>query len=100
MMLPRQAPHVSTKEIDGQTMILDRQHGKLHELNATASFIWQCCDGHTPISDIVSATARSFDVNPAVVEQDVMKTLQNLEKLRLIDWVPPPSRSLEAENGA
>lgn len=93
MKLPRQAPHVSTKEIDGQTMVLDRRHGKLHELNSTASFIWHCCDGHTSIADIVSATARSFDMDPAAVEQDVMNALRDFEKLHLIDWATPTSPS-------
>jgi hypothetical protein len=88
-MLPRKAQHISTKEIDGQTMVLDRQNGKLHELNSTASFIWQSCDGHTSVKDIVAATARAFDRDPSSVEHDVTTTLREFERLQLIDWATP-----------
>lgn len=86
-MLPRQAKHVSTKEIDGQTMVLDRQNGKLHELNASASLIWHCSDGRTSVDEIVAATASAYGMEPADVERDVLAALQEFEKLQLIEWV-------------
>jgi len=92
-MIPRQAQHISTKEIDGQTMVLDRQNGKLHELNSTASFIWQSCDGHTPVTDIVAATAHAFDMDPSAVEEDVTAALREFERLHLIDWLPSLPRT-------
>jgi len=88
-MLPRQTQHLSVKEIEGQTVILDREHGKLHELNQSASYIWQLCDGHTPVSEIVSAMARAYDRLPTDVERDVTNALQQLEALRLIEWSSP-----------
>jgi hypothetical protein len=90
-MLPRQTPHVSVKEIDGQTIILDRPHGKLHELNATASYVWRCCDGRATVAEIVTATAREFDADPITVGRDVEDILRQLESQQLIEWanVPP-----------
>jgi hypothetical protein len=90
-MLPRQSPHLSIKEIDGQTIILDRPHGQLHELNATASYVWHCCDGRATITEIVSATAREFDADPLTVEQDVADILRQLESLQLIEWANAPA---------
>jgi len=90
-MLPRQNPQLSVKEIDGQTVILDRPHGKLHELNATASYVWRCCDGRATVAEIVSATAREFDADPITVERDVADILGQFERVQLIEWtnVPP-----------
>jgi hypothetical protein len=90
-MLPRQNPQLSVKEIDGQTIILDRPHGKLHELNATASYVWRCCDGRATVSEIVTATAREFDADPSAVERDVADILQQLESIQLIEWTKVPS---------
>jgi len=92
-MLPRQSPHVSVKDIDGQTIILDRPHGKLHELNATASYVWRRCDGQATVSDIVAATAREFDADPITVERDVADILQQLERVQLIEWINTPPQN-------
>ncbi len=90
-MLPRQVAHVSVKEIDGQTIVLDRSHDKLHELNTTAGFVWRCCDGKTTVAEIVAATAREFDADPGVVERDVTDILEKLAELHLIEWTEAPN---------
>lgn len=88
-MYPHQSAQLSVKEIDGQTVILDRRHGKLHELNATAGYVWHCCDGRTSAHDIAAATAREFNADPAVVERDVAEILRQLGDLMLIEWPAP-----------
>lgn len=85
-MLPSQVSHVSVKEIDGQTLVLDRSRDKLHELNTTAGYIWRCCDGKTTVAEIVSAIAREFDVDAGAVERDVADILGKLTEMRLIEW--------------
>lgn len=91
-MLPRQTSHVSVKEIDGQTLVLDRSHDKLHELNTTAAYIWRCCDGKTTVPEIVSATAREFDADPDTVERDVADILGKLADMHLIEWTESSDR--------
>jgi len=91
-MLPRQASHVSVKEIDGQTLVLDRSHDKLHELNTTASYIWRCCDGKTTVAEIAAATAREFEADPGAVERDVADILGKLAAMHLIEWAEPANR--------
>jgi hypothetical protein len=94
-MLPRQSPHVSVKDIDGQIIILDRPHGKLHELNTTASYVWRCCDGRATVTEIVVATTHAFDADPITVERDVTDILQQLERVQLIEWISAPPESPE-----
>lgn len=91
-MLPRQVSHVSVKEIDGQTIVLDRSRDKLHELNATAGFIWRCCDGKTTVAEIAAATAREFDADPGMVEPDVAEIIGKLAGMHLIEWTESPDR--------
>ncbi len=91
-MFPRQASQVSVKEIDGQTLVLDRSRDKLHELNTTAGYIWHCCDGKTTVAEIVSATAREFDADPGAVERDVADILGKLAEMCLIEWTESSDR--------
>jgi Coenzyme PQQ synthesis protein D (PqqD) len=88
-MIPRQAPHVSVKEIDGQLLVLDRTQGQLHELNATASYVWQRCDGHTDMAGIAAALAEAFDIDPATAARDVATILRQFETCRLVEWGTP-----------
>jgi hypothetical protein len=90
-MFPCQAMHVALKEIDGETLVLDREHGKVHQLNATASFIWRQCDGHTSIAEITAATAREFGSDLATIENDVVQAIRQMESLHLIVLAEPGS---------
>ncbi len=43
--LPQRRSDIIYRTIEGETVILNRNEGRLHQLNPTASFIWNCCDG-------------------------------------------------------
>lgn len=91
-MPPRHALHVSVKEIEGQLLVLDRQHGQLHELNATAGFIWRHCDGRHEVVDIAAALAAEFDIDPVTAGKDVTAILEQFESRQLIQYQPPIPR--------
>lgn len=91
MKLPRQSPTVSVKEIDGQLLVLDRPNGKLHELNATARFIWELCNGQNTTDEIAEAMVATFDIDSETASQDVMVTLEQFEASRLIEDADPVS---------
>lgn len=88
-MFPCQARHVALKEIDGETIVLDREHGQVHQLNATASYIWRQCDGRTSIAEITAATAREFGSDPVAIENDVVQAIRQMESLHLIVLTDP-----------
>ncbi len=83
-MLPTRRPDVVSRVVDGEVVILDRPTGNVHRLNATASFIWNQCDGESTPADIASRVAESFDRSLDQVLGDVVETLANLEKLGLL----------------
>jgi hypothetical protein len=84
-MFPRRVSHVATTEVEGETIVLDREHGQVHQLNATASFIWQRCDGHTALTDIAAAVAREFGADPATAETDTVAAVRQMQALNLLD---------------
>jgi PqqD family protein of HPr-rel-A system len=84
MLLKRRAD-LSVRDVDGETVVLDRRLGKVHQLNRTASYVWQHCDGRTEVREIVASLARSYGVEPGDVEGDVQDVITQFEELRLVE---------------
>lgn len=47
-------------------------------LNPTALALWQLCDGETSVSEMVSAVARLFAIDPANARADVESALVDM----------------------
>ena len=83
-MLPTRRADLITRVIDGEVVILDRASGRVHQLNATASCIWDCCDGLNSATDISVHVGASFNVLPEAILKDVVAILSELEQLGLL----------------
>lgn len=84
-MLPKRRADLSFRDVDGETVVLDRRLGKVHQLNRTASYVWQRCDGRTEVGEIVASLARSYGVEPGDVEADVAAVMAQFAELRLLE---------------
>lgn len=75
-----------TGTIENEMVILDLPAGHVHQLNVTASRIWNECDGVSTAAEIATRVAASFDEPPDVqlVLQDVLNTLTEFERLGLL----------------
>lgn len=72
------------REIEGELVLLDPDSDQIHQLNATATFIWRkSVDGASP-EDIASELASQFEVEQDVAVMDVTQTLEALRALRVI----------------
>jgi hypothetical protein len=72
------------REVDGETVILDRSAGHLHTLNATATFIWQQMDGRKTPEDIAHELSQAFDIETRVAERDVATLIEDLKDRQLV----------------
>ena len=75
---------VLVREIDGELVILDRTRGLVHQLNDTASFVWQRCNGDRSVREIATDVAATFDVSVETAQRDVGATLEQLVELSLL----------------
>lgn len=75
------------REIEGETVILDRQNDRIHTLNPTASFIWNALSTHPSAEAIVQSLTEAFDVDPQAAAKDVNDALDNFGKLKLISQI-------------
>jgi hypothetical protein len=81
---PRQRPDLTARTVGGEIVVMDRNNNQVHQLNATASFVWQRCDGqHTP-PQIAEALLNAFDVDPLTARDAVVGVLHQFDELGLL----------------
>ena len=83
--IPKRRPDLNLRQLDGETVALDRRNGLIHQFNQTASRIWEQCDGKMSIKEIVADFSETFDVDFAVATKDVTAIVKQLKSLELLD---------------
>ena len=68
-MKPR--PDLAIENADGELIVLDKVAGKVHQLNSSASFVWNCLSDGLAIDEIAHMLAEAFDVEPETALSDV-----------------------------
>jgi len=71
--------------MNGEKLILLPDNGAIHQLNATAGFVWELCDGRTPMTEIVSTFASRYDLSQPAAERDVQAVVGQLAALKLLE---------------
>lgn len=83
--IPKRSSDLNVRQLDGETVALDRRNGLIHQFNQTASHIWELCDGKTSIEEIVVNFSETFDVDSRVATKDVTAVVKQLKSLKLLD---------------
>jgi hypothetical protein len=84
-LYPRRRSGVRVRAVDGEVLILDRQQQLVHQVNETARFIWDRCDGRHTMVHIADELAEAFDVDPVIAERDVAATVRQLGAVGLVE---------------
>jgi coenzyme PQQ synthesis protein D (PqqD) len=82
---PKRRLDISSRLIDGEAVVLDRQAGLVHQLNPTASYVWERCDGRSTVTDIARQLAQAFDVDPTVAMHDVQTIIRQMQDSHLLE---------------
>jgi len=80
----RRRTDITARLVDGETVVLDREADLVHQLNLTATFIWNRCDGQCTAEEIARQFVDAFDVDPQTAEASVAAALQQFERLGLL----------------
>ena len=83
----RRRSNLKTQLVDGEMVVLDRQQGLVHQLNKTASYIWEQCNGQRTAAEIAGQLCESFEVDRPTALNDVLEVLKRLQDLKLIEQV-------------
>jgi coenzyme PQQ synthesis protein D (PqqD) len=82
---------VNVRTVGAETVVLDRRRRRIHQLNPTASFVWQRCDGRHAVGDIAALLVDGFDVDLATAEQDTTAMVRQLAQAGLLQDDPAHS---------
>jgi Coenzyme PQQ synthesis protein D (PqqD) len=82
---PRRRADVRVRVIEGEIIVLDRQGGVIHQLNPTASWIWEHCDGTATLAEIAQQLATIYEVDPQRAAHDVAAIIDQFERLGLLE---------------
>lgn len=83
-MIPCQRAGLVARELDGEAVILDRVAGKVHQLNVTAAYVWQRCNGESSIQKMAAALAEDFGIDAGLAAQDVARIIETFGNLGLL----------------
>lgn len=76
---------LGVEQIEDDLVILDKCNQKVHQLNSTASAVWQRIkDGREP-ERIAQEIVEIFDISPDVALQDVTRILEEFAALGLLE---------------
>ncbi|VAW98051.1 hypothetical protein MNBD_GAMMA23-2265 [hydrothermal vent metagenome] len=76
--------NLSTQQIDGELVILDKDNGQIHQLNSVASFIWQKMEVGLDIDAIVQKLIQFYEIDATLAKADLDKVLQQFKDLKLL----------------
>ena len=82
--IPNRRENLHVREIDGETVILDQENERMHNLNSTAAFVFLSVDGQRTERQIGEEFAECFGVTLQVAEQDTQAALRKFRELQLI----------------
>ena len=87
MQIFNKSPGLVEQDVEGETVILDKDSGLIHQLNPTAAEIWHACDGIKTAGDIAAQIADRYEVELELAKADVESALKQLEQQKLVQPV-------------
>lgn len=81
---PKQHPNAAWREVEGEVVIISPEDSVLHELNATASFIWKQATGEISTEEISERLAGEFEVSDETALADTRELVQYLTDKKLL----------------
>ena len=89
MMTPTSAPRrnarVVARNLNGTTILLHLDTGQFYELEAVGARIWELCDGHRSLAEVVALLAEEYDAPLDTIHADTRELLADLDRERLVD---------------
>jgi Coenzyme PQQ synthesis protein D (PqqD) len=82
---PKKRNDVNARSVDLELVVLDRQNGSIHQLNQTASFVWEQCDGESTLEEIAKRMTEAFEIDFSPAISDVRKVIQQLNDIGLLE---------------
>ena len=80
----RQRDNLTVQSVDDETLILDLDGNHIHQLNATASYIWSLCAVAVSMEELIRLFADHYEIEHATAKRDVEIVINQLTEIGLI----------------
>lgn len=91
-MIPIRVSRLPWRIVDKRAIVIQPKKGQVHELNETATFLWQLSDGSKDRDQIVYALCENFDIDTLQAQADYQEFFLQLEEKKLIEWLAEPAQ--------
>lgn len=81
----RRRPDIVVQNVGSEVLLLDMNGNKLHQLNTTASMLWEAIDGVRSVDDLATILVEAFDIDKERALDDVSQTMEALREAGLVD---------------
>jgi hypothetical protein len=81
---PARIGELIIRGVDGDVLVHDTVHEKVHVLNASAGYVLELCDGTRPVTQIARLLSDATGADPSVVTRDVDAILREFALLELL----------------
>lgn len=88
--IPTRVANVKEEVIEGELLLYHSAQTKALYLNPSAATIWGLCNGQRTLKEIVDLIAESYPDSRPTVAEDVLMTLESLERDRVLAFAPRP----------
>src|SRR5579859_2266952 len=80
--LPR--PELTMTELDGEALLYDSRHSRVHQLNTTGTLVWSLCDGQRTAHEVADVVADTYSIPADEARTDVVELLTRLREEDLL----------------
>lgn len=77
-------PGTPWQTLSGETIVIDPTQQFSHEMDNTATFIWNRFDGNHTLEQIVDALCTEYSVARELAEEDVLEFVETLSQKGLV----------------
>jgi hypothetical protein len=81
---PSQSPDATHQTVGEEAILINLNTGTYYSLNDTGTMFWELLDGRRTIADCAQRIAQDYDVEPEVVQADLLELATHFKDEGLI----------------
>ena len=83
--IPKRREGLTERLVAGERVVLDPDTKAMHQLNITATMVWERCDGVLSVGSIAEKLVEQFGIAEDLAERDVSETVAKFRSLGLLE---------------
>ena len=84
-MNPKAIKDLYVRDLEDEKVIYDKENGRVHFMNQTATFILELCNGTRSKEQIIERVLDRYDVSREKAEKDVTEILKGMADNKIVN---------------